>query len=74
MYGNVRCYFHSGNHYNRRILYLAENQKRERMAEKPLNNRIMDMLSLVYTLSAVIGGGFLVWLKTKSGKKWLESL
>lgn len=34
----------------------------------------MDMLSLVYTLSAVIGGCFLVWLKTKSGKKWLENL
>ncbi len=26
----------------------------------------MDMLSLVYTLSAVIGGGFLVGLKTKN--------
>ena len=42
MYGNVRRYFYSGNHYNRRILNLAENQKSERMAEKPLNNRIMD--------------------------------
>lgn len=26
------------------------------------------MLSLVYTISAVVGGGFLVWLNTKSGK------
>ncbi len=24
----------------------------------------MDMLSLVYTISAVVGGGFLVWLNT----------
>ena len=29
----------------------------------------MDMLSLVYTISAVVGGGFLVWLNTKSGEK-----
>ena len=29
----------------------------------------MDMLSLVYTISAVVGGGFLVWLNTKSGRK-----
>ena len=34
----------------------------------------MDMLSLVYTISAVVGGGFLVWLNTKSGKKWLANL
>jgi len=34
----------------------------------------MDMLSLVYTISVVVGGGFLVWLNTKSGKKWLANL
>ena len=34
----------------------------------------MDMLSLVYTISAVVGGGFLVWLNTKSGKKGLSKL
>ena len=32
----------------------------------------MDMLSLVFT--AIVGGGFLVWLYTKPGKKWLENL
>lgn len=34
----------------------------------------MDMLSLVYTASAIVGGGILLWFKTKSGKKWLENL
>ena len=34
----------------------------------------MDMLSLVYTISAVVGGGFLVLLNKKSGKKWLANL
>ena len=33
----------------------------------------MDMLSLV-SISAIVGGGFLVWLYTKPGKKWLENL
>ena len=28
----------------------------------------MDMLSLVFTISAIVGGGFLVWLYTKHGK------
>ena len=34
----------------------------------------MVMLSLVFTISAIVGGGFLVWLYTKPGKKWLENL
>ncbi len=34
----------------------------------------MDMLSLVFTVSAVVGGLFLAWLYTKPGKKWLENL
>lgn len=34
----------------------------------------MDMLSLVFTIGAIVGGGFLVWLYTKPGKKWLENL
>ena len=34
----------------------------------------MDMLSLVYTISAVIGSIIAVWLNTKSGKKWLANL
>jgi len=32
----------------------------------------MDMLSLVFTISAIVG--VLVWLYTKPGKKWLENL
>lgn len=31
------------------------------------------MLSLVYTISVVVGGGFLVWLNTKSGKSGLQT-
>lgn len=34
----------------------------------------MDMLSLVYTISVIIGGSVLIWFKTKSGKKWLKDL
>ena len=34
----------------------------------------MDMLSLVFTISASVGGGVLVWLYTKPGKKWLDNL
>lgn len=34
----------------------------------------MDMLSLVYTIALIIAGGFLAWLYTKSGKKWLKNL
>ena len=34
----------------------------------------MDMLSLTYTIGCVIMGGFLIWLKTPSGKKWLKGL
>ena len=34
------------------------------------------MDSFIFTMSgiAVIGLGILIWLKTKSGKKWLENL
>lgn len=34
----------------------------------------MDMLSLVYTISAVVGGGFLVWLNTNPGKMARKSI
>lgn len=34
----------------------------------------MDMLSMVYTVGVVVGGGFLIWLYTKRGKKWLKDL
>lgn len=34
----------------------------------------MDMLAMTYIIGSVIGVVFLLWLYTKSGKKWLESL
>lgn len=34
----------------------------------------MDMLAITYITGTVIGAVFLIWLYTKSGKKWLESL
>ncbi len=34
----------------------------------------MDMLSLTFVITSVIGCGFLIWFKTKSGKKWLKDL
>ena len=34
----------------------------------------MDYLSTLFTITSVISVGFLVWLYTKPGKKWLENL
>jgi hypothetical protein len=34
----------------------------------------MDMLAMTYITGTVIGAVFLIWLYTKSEKKWLESL
>ena len=34
----------------------------------------MEMLGLTYLVGIIIGGGFLIWLNTKSGKKWLANL
>ena len=34
----------------------------------------MNMLGVVFTIGGIIGGGILLWLNTKRGKKWLESL
>lgn len=34
----------------------------------------MDMLAMTYIIGSAIGVSFLLWLKTKSGKKWLENL
>ena len=34
----------------------------------------MDFLSLVYTIGTIITSGILIWVKTKSGKKWLREL
>lgn len=34
----------------------------------------MTQLGLTFTAVAIFGIAFLLWLKTKSGKKWLENL
>lgn len=34
----------------------------------------MNMLGVVFTIGIVVAGGFLLWLYTKSGKKWLNDL
>ena len=34
----------------------------------------MEMLGFTYFIGCIIGGGILIWLNTKSGKKWLEEL
>lgn len=34
----------------------------------------MEMLGAIFTVGIVIAGSFLIWLKTKSGKKWLANL
>ena len=34
----------------------------------------MNMLGIVFTIGIVIAGGFLIWLYTKPGKRWLKNL
>ncbi len=34
----------------------------------------MNMLGVVFTIGLIIAGGFLIWLYTKPGKKWLGDL
>lgn len=34
----------------------------------------MNMLGVVFTIGVIIGAAILIWLYTKSGKKWLENL
>jgi len=34
----------------------------------------MEMLAAIFTAGIVVAGGFLAWLKTKPGKKWLAGL
>lgn len=34
----------------------------------------MDFITIMFAVFAVIGATIAVWLKTKSGKKWLASL
>lgn len=34
----------------------------------------MSGLGFVYTITAVLAGGFLAWTYTKRGKEWLKNL
>ncbi len=34
----------------------------------------MNMLAITYIIGSLIGIGILIWLNTKSGKKWKENL
>ncbi len=34
----------------------------------------MDMLGALFTVGVILSAGFLIWLYTKSGKKWLDQL
>ena len=34
----------------------------------------MDMLKGFFTVGIVVTGAFMIWLRTKSGKKWLANL
>ena len=34
----------------------------------------MFLQGLTYLVGCIIGGGILIWLNTKSGKKWLKEL
>lgn len=34
----------------------------------------MEMLAAIFTAGIIVAGAFFIWLKTKSGKKWLASL
>lgn len=34
----------------------------------------MEMLTLIFALASLVGLGLVIWSKTKSGQKWLESL
>lgn len=34
----------------------------------------MNGLAALFTITAIVGGSILVWLYTKSGKKWLKNL
>lgn len=34
----------------------------------------MEMLGAIFTVGILVAGCFLIWLKTKSGRKWLADL
>lgn len=34
----------------------------------------MEMLTIIFALASIIAAGLVIWSKTKSGQKWLQSL
>lgn len=34
----------------------------------------MEVLAILFLITTIISGGILLWLYTKSGKKWLANL
>lgn len=34
----------------------------------------MEVLAILFGLTTLISGGILIWLHTKSGKKWMANL
>lgn len=34
----------------------------------------MEMLGAIFTVGIVVTGAFMIWLRTKPGKKWLANL
>ena len=44
------------------------------IGNKLLKQVDMDMLGALFTVGVILSAGFLIWLYTKSGKKWLDQL
>ena len=34
----------------------------------------MEMLTIIFALASVIGLGLVIWMKTDSGRRWIEGL
>ena len=34
----------------------------------------MELLTFVFTIALLVGGGMAIWLNTKSGQRWIDSL
>lgn len=34
----------------------------------------MELLTFVFTIALLVGGGMAIWFNTKSGQRWIDSL
>ena len=50
-----------------------EVKEKDKVRREKLAGLFFDLAKLSFA-GLVVGGGFLVWLNTKSGKKWLANL